>query len=87
MDDKKSLADLLYYNELAIRDRISERMTFIKMFKSSVNYSNEEGPTKTYDRNKLAHKISRLSFFKIIEDNFNYKEADINEQFARDVSV
>ena len=32
-DKRKSLADLLYYNDLAIRDRISERMTLIKMFK------------------------------------------------------
>ena len=32
-DKRKSLADLLYYNDLAIRDRIAERMTLIKMFK------------------------------------------------------
>ena len=31
--------------------------------------------------------ISNLSFFKIIEDNFDYKQAKINESFARDVAV
>ena len=28
-----------------------------------------------------------MSFFKIIEDNFDYKQAKINESFARDVAV
>jgi hypothetical protein len=80
-DKRKSLADLLYYNDLAIRDRISERMAFVKMFKSSKNdlNRNKDSLTKTYDRNKLAQIISKLSFFKIVEDNFNYEEAKINE--------
>jgi hypothetical protein len=40
-DKRKSLADLLYYNDLAIRDRIAERMTLIKMFKfKGVNSEN-----------------------------------------------
>lgn len=56
-------------------------MAFVKMFKSSKNdlQPNKDSLTKTYDRNKLAQIISKLSFFKIVEDNFNYEEAKINE--------
>ena len=90
-DKRKSLADLLYYNDLAIRDRIAERMTLIKMFKfkgvNSENSSSSDTFTKTYDRNEVGQIISNLSFFKIIEDNFDYKQAKINESFARDVAV
>ena len=51
------------------------------MFKSSKNdpHKNEDTQTKSLDRSTLARIISKLSFYKVIEDNFNYKEADINE--------
>jgi hypothetical protein len=33
-DKRKSMADLLYTNELAIRERVAERMLLLLMFKS-----------------------------------------------------
>ena len=32
-DKRQSLADLLYYNDLSIKDKISEKMILLKMFK------------------------------------------------------
>jgi len=43
-DKRKSLADLLYYNELAIRDRISEKMLLLKMFKFRGSRSDTNHP-------------------------------------------
>jgi hypothetical protein len=57
-DKRKSLYDLLYCNELAIRDRVAERMTLMKMFKFRA--AKVDGPdkgcdtlTKVYDRSDL----------------------------------
>ena len=90
-DKRKSLADLLYYNELAIRDRISERMALVKMFKFRGAKSDSAQPpdtfTKTYDRNDVDQLVASLSFFRVIEDSFDYREAKINESFARDMAV
>jgi cellobiose-specific phosphotransferase system component IIB len=80
------LADLLYFNELAIRERISEKMLLMKMFKFKA-VKNDDVFTKAYSRNEIDQLISNLSFFKIIEDSFDYKQAKINESFARDVAV
>ena len=54
-DPKKSLADLLYYNELAIKDKIIDRMTLIKMFKFR-NVKTDvvcDSFTKTYSREDI----------------------------------
>ncbi len=72
-DTRKCLADLLYYNDFSIKDKIVERMTLIKMFK----FRNQNNPsdtfTKTYNRDDINEIIQNLSFHKIIEDNFDYK--------------
>ena len=46
-----------------------------------------ESFTKCYDRNEVDQLVGSLSFFKVLEDNFDYKQAKINEGFARDVAV
>jgi hypothetical protein len=90
-DKRKSLADLLYYNELAIRDRVSERMTLVKLFKSRGSKDPSQSPndtfTRTYARAEMDEVIANLSFVKVIEDSFDYRQAKINESFARDVAV
>ena len=89
-DSRKSLSDLLYYNEAAIRDRIIERMSIIKMFKFK-NFKAEANQvdtfTKIYKREDIEAILQPLSFWKIIEDNFDYKELKLTESLARDISV
>jgi len=52
-DTRKTLADLLYLNELAIKDKLVERLTLLKMFKfknfKTENQSQYESFTKTYN--------------------------------------
>jgi hypothetical protein len=83
------LADLLYYNELAIKDNIIDRMTLLKMFKfRNVKTDVEcDSFTKTYSREDIETILQNLSFYKIIEDNFDYKLSKINESLARDIQV
>ena len=88
-DQRKSLADLLYYNDLAIRDRIKDKMILLKMFKFRSQTSTEENDktfTKTYDQAEIDQILSQLNFYKIMEDSFDYREASINESMARDLS-
>jgi len=91
-DKRKSLYDILYYNELAIRDRVSERMVIMKMFKfrGAKADPSEKGCdtfTKVYDRSDMDQLVANLSLFKVLEDGFDYKQAKINESFARDLAV
>lgn len=52
-DNRKSLAELIYSNEMAIRDRIAERVTLTEMFKHKSTKSTLETFTKTYDRRDI----------------------------------
>lgn len=53
-DNRKSLAELIYCNELAVRERIVERITLVEMFKHKAargeGKSSQESFTRTYDR-------------------------------------
>lgn len=86
-DNRKSLAELINSNEMAIRERIVERVTLTEMFKHKTSKPAQEAFTRSYDRRDIDQIIYGLSFFKIIEDSFDYKQAKINESLARDIGV
>lgn len=90
-DRRKSLADILHSSELVIRERIAERMLLVKMFKHKAATGEpseaQETMTETFGRAEVEQVIMNLSFFKIIEDAFDYRAAKINESFARDLAV
>ena len=87
-DTRKTLADLLYLNELAIRDRLAERVALLKMFKhKDEGNSQPDCFTKTYNLEDFDQILSNLSFSKIIEDHFNYQQSKISESLARDIAV
>jgi hypothetical protein len=52
-DNRKSLAELIYSNEMAIRDRIAERVTLTEMFKHKTSKPAQEAFTRTYDRRDI----------------------------------
>lgn len=43
--------------------------------------------TKIYSREDIESFMMNLGFYKVIEDNFDYKKAKINESLARDIAV
>lgn len=43
--------------------------------------------TRIYDKRDIDQILYNLSFFKILEDNFDYKQAKINESLVRDIAV
>jgi len=73
-----------------------ERTLLIEMFKHKVVVKEEAAIevrnkfgiaqfTKTYVRSEIEIILAPLTVFKLIEDDFDYKEAKINESLARDL--
>mmetsp|Transcript_9347 Transcript_9347/g.14137 ORF Transcript_9347/g.14137 Transcript_9347/m.14137 type:complete len:229 (+) Transcript_9347:4107-4793(+) len=96
MDSRKSIADLLYSNELAIRERLVDKLTLLILFKSRTSGSDDDNGeskpgdlqfAKVYNREEIDLIVQNLSFFKVIEDSFDYSKEKINESLARDLQV
>lgn len=73
-----------------------ERTLLLEMFKhkaivkeeAAIEVRNKFGIaqfTKTYIRSEIETILAPLTIIKLIEDDFDYKEAKINESLARDL--
>ena len=86
---RKSLGDLRYYNDLAIRERVVDRLLVLKLFKSRKKIEGRptESFSKIYQREEVEAILDQISFFRSLEDSFEYSSVKINESLARDIQV
>lgn len=66
----------------------------MEMFRHKQSIKNADGLvtkieqfTRIYDKRDIDQILYNLSFYKIVEDNFDYKQAKINESLVRDITV